>query len=226
LYGQYKAVINSDGVTRMPSPYSPASQFDYVAVSIPTGSDITFELYNGSKVEFQSGNQTEQYDIMDNASIRFQNIKTDTPEVDSVLVLVKKPELTVNGNIGFEALYRSVDDFYLTKDVFGLPVKLSDTKLKASVDQVDNYEIAGKNGKKTNYLTYLKSLDIDENRTDQLDLKIPGDISDLAKAEGMEVPWKEMITSYPSAITLSILSIAVLLTWLLWRKLTTRSTAK
>jgi hypothetical protein len=35
-------------------------------------------------------------------------------------------------------------------------MELSNVKLKAVVDQVDNYEIAGKSRKKTNYLTYLK----------------------------------------------------------------------
>jgi hypothetical protein len=103
---------------------------------------------------------------------------------------------------------------------------LSNVKLKAAFDQVDNYEVAGNRVKKTNYLTYLKSLEIDENRTHEIDLKIPGDISDRAKAEGMEVPWKKIITSYTSVATISILSAGVLLTWLLWPKIISRSKAK
>ena len=63
------------------------------------------------------------------------------------------------------------------------------------MDHVDNYEIASKSGKKINYVTYLKSLDIKENRTQEMDLKMPGDISDRAKAEGMGVPWEKAITS-------------------------------
>jgi len=226
LYGQYKAVITSDGVSRLPSTYSASSQFDYVAVSIPIGSNITFELSKGARVEFESGNQTRQYSFSDNGTVGFRNIKTNIPEVDSLMVLVKKPEFTVTGNINFEKIYRSVADFYLTKDVFGVPMELSNVKLKAVLDQVDNYEVAGKSGKKTNYLTYLKSLDIDENRTHEIDLKIPGQISDRAKAEGMEVPWKKIITSYTSVTSLFILIVVVLLTWLLWRKVIRRSKAK
>ena len=129
LYDQSKAVIVSDGVTRLPSPYSASSLFDYVAVSIPTGSNITFQLFNAARVEFQYGNQTRQDNVGDNGTVTFHKIKTDVPEADSVMVLLKKPEFTMDGNISFEALYRS-DDFYLTKDLFGLPVELSDVKLK------------------------------------------------------------------------------------------------
>ena len=142
------------------------------------------------------------------------------------MVLVKKAEFTVTGNINFEKIYRSVGDFYLTKDVFGVPMELSNVKLKAALDQVDNYETVGKRGTSTKYLTYLKSLDIDENRTHEIDLKIPGQISDRAKAEGMEVPWKKIITSYTSVTSLFILIVVVLLTWLLWRKVIRRSKAK
>ena len=223
LYGQYKAIITSYGVTSMPSTYSPSSQLDYVAVSIPTRSNIIIQFYNGSRVQVESGNLTKQYTFRDNESVTFQNIQANTRDVDSFMVLVKKPEFSVIGNASFEALYRGLDDFYLTKDVFGVPVELSNVKLKAALDQVDNYEVAGSRGKKTNYLTYLSSLDIDENRTHEIDLKIPGDISDRAKAEGMVIPWEKIIISYSSIATYSILSVGALLTFLLWKRLSARS---
>jgi hypothetical protein len=68
-------------------------------------------------------------------------------------------------------------------------------------------------------------LDIGENRTHEMDVKIPGDISDRASAEGIGVPW-EKITSYTNVASLFILSMGVLLTWLLWPKIISRSKAK
>ena len=98
--------------------------------------------------------------------------------------------------------------------------------LNASVHHSDNYITNYKNASRMQHVTYLNWIQTKETPEDKgIALKIPGDISDRAKAEGMEVPWKKIITSYTSVATISILSVGVLLTWLLWRKVISKSKA-
>lgn len=57
--------------------------------------------------------------------------------------------------------------------------------IEANFDYHETYNLFNKNGIKTNFVTYLKSLDIHGNYTsvdrEQVTLRLPGDISELAK---------------------------------------------
>jgi hypothetical protein len=87
----------------------------------------------------------------------------------------------------------------------------------------DNYH----QGIDTNSLSYIKSLDIQQNkveektRTMDLKLKLPGDISQFAKERGITVPWQKALFSDTGvAVSLSMFAydaVIAILIMILWR---------
>jgi hypothetical protein len=94
----------------------------------------------------------------------------------------------------------------------------------AKFDHVDNYnEIDSKGGWiNTQYLTYLNSIQFGKDNIYNKDKKasggFPGDISELAKEEGVLVPWQKALLS-PMAVTtsLSIIIVAAVTLIIFWR---------
>ena len=95
-------------------------------------------------------------------------------------------------------------------------------EIKIKVDHVDNYNKLYDNGTKTRFITYFRNdigiTDDDRNvlpstmeqfESSKLVSKKPGDISEDAKEQGIEVPWRKVISSTPSIIT-AIAIVAVM----------------
>jgi hypothetical protein len=73
----------------------------------------------------------------------------------------------------------------------------------ATLNHVDNYPqgISYREGNYANSLSYIKSLDIEQKKTEEktkkmdYKLKLPADISELAKERGITVPWQKALFS-------------------------------
>jgi hypothetical protein len=207
LYNSVEVIINSTGLSYLPS--SPLSQYDYTAISIPAGSDITLKVSNGSSADFMIGNYPQHHARITNGEIQFHKVKSVFPSAASISILTKDPEIKINGKTSFKELY-STDPNDVTKSLANGDQVETTGKLVIKLDHVDKYY--GVNG--VRYITYLKSIKFNVNRNtnlDQVALKIPGDVSKYAKKKGIEIPWRKALisdTSVKAMFTIATISIA------------------
>ena len=155
----------------------------------------------------------------------FHNIEPTPLQTNSTELLMKRPEIKARGNVIFESLYRGQDGFDVSKGIEGIegiPLELIGANVDVNLGYVDSYDISSKNKHATNYLTYISNLQFiqpSKNIVDKTELRIPGDISEQAKQEGIHVPWKVALVSNTNIILVTVLSIAVSLTlFLTWQK--------
>jgi hypothetical protein len=253
LSGPYEVIIYLNGSLVLPSPIE--SSYNYIGTSISPGSDIVLKLHNGSAAKFVAINDTGQrlFEFSDYGEIHLSNV-SETANRANVSVLLKSPEIRVtDGKIKFDNLY-NIDPSYLTKlDLSGTfdpsgrakfesssicryteagrvdcsPLEVNG-KMDAILDHVDNYHgINYPQGIYANSLSYIKSLDIEQDKTGEktnkmdLKLKLPGDISQLAKERGITVPWqKALFSNIGLAVSISMFvygAVVVILIMKLWR---------
>ena len=225
LYGKYNASIKTSGKVNLPSYSYPLSQSDYFGMSIPTGFDLVIQLLDkdaqvnitrvdGTKTTFygvdHSSNKTSKNEVTE---IYFHNIKPVQPQTNSIEFLIKRPEISARGNVSFDSLFQGQYDFDVSKGIGGNPLELTDANLEMSFGYVDSYDESSGNKHTTDYLTYIRTLQFDQSSgsSDMVSLKIPGDISDRAKDEGVLVPWRKAMASNTNLILLSSLIAGMLL---------------
>ena len=237
FYGQYKATIRASGSVDLPSPLYPLSQHDYFSISIPTNLDLTLMLLDkdahanitladGTKriVKFTNNNdnKSNSSSIDGVTKIYFHNIKPALPRMNSTDFLMKRPEVSVQGNVTFESLFQGEIDFDLSKDIEGTPLELMEANVDMRLGYVDGYDKTQKNKRSTNYLTYFRTLQADqlsENSGNDIVLRAPGDISDVAKQKGILIPWKKVAASETNIVLVTAVSVASLLAIFLgWQK--------
>jgi hypothetical protein len=103
--------------------------------------------------------------------------------------------------------------------------------IKLKIVQVDNYDKGYHNWTKTRFITYLDNniqLSVNNERINPVKeqslfgklmakAKLPGDISEYAKVHGIEVPWRDVISSTAGIVVfltlMAVFVIAVTLTW-------------
>lgn len=203
LSGRYEASINT--TDNLVSFSSVLSNYDYIAILIPTGFDMLLKLSEGAYAEFtllsceNNGDCKQQsVRISDVAEIYFRNIKADSQSISSIPILMKSPELMiVNGTARLEN-------------------KVTQGNISANFDHVENYDLFRGTETKTEYVTYFKSLDmpgytIREDRKEvKVTLLLPGDISDNAKEKGVWVPWERTMVSFKSIIIMMSITVTVI----------------
>jgi hypothetical protein len=89
------------------------------------------------------------------------------------------------------------------------------------LDYIDSYHSSSNRKQTADYVTYIDSIDIDRTSEDpsdpQVELRIPGDISDAAKQAGIEVPWERAFFSVRNMVTLAFFVVAagliILIAW-------------
>jgi hypothetical protein len=106
------------------------------------------------------------------------------------------------------------------------PVKIqnmgSNSTFLTELSFTDHYDQPLRRGVQTQFVTYLEedmqiirdnnALDPSLNKS-AISLKLPGSVSEHAKAAGIEIPWEKAITSGPSiTLAVSIMLIAAVLT--------------
>jgi hypothetical protein len=219
LYGEYEVIITLNGSLILPSTL--ASYYDYIAACIPTGFNMTIKLHDGATAEFiaENGKDGQLVRLMGEARISFSVM--DLEDKKDISVLLKSPEIRViNGTANFEKLYMYEPYSKIATD--GVPLDVKGNTI-ARFGYLDTYdEIDSSAGWiNTQYLTYLKSIHFGKsniyNNDKKIILQFPADISELAKEEGVLVPWQKALLSSANILTsLSILAVAVTLT-IFWR---------
>lgn len=211
LFGQYEVFLNSMGTLTLPSTNS---HKDYVGMLIPNESNMTVKLLgnNNSYAEIVTKNNSSLNIIKVNneSKIDFYNMRFRTP-LNSIPLLLKNPEITINGNITFEK-----NNFYGQPITNYVPLNLSG-QVKAKFDFIDDYKAPYRNGTKIQYLTSLQSITIDGKRNqDEGELKLPGDISPDIKKRGLDVPLRNILSSSSNIVLVTALTAITLAgIWLL-----------
>lgn len=184
---------------------------------------MNIKLHDGATAEFiaEKAQHDQPFKILGNSKISFYNV-SDPRDGNGLSVLLKSPKLKVdNGRASFEKIYTYDPDSKMTSDGGRLDVK---GDMIAIFDHIDNYKEIDSNGGwiNTKYLTYLNSIQFGKDTVYNKDKKVsggfPGDISELAKEEGVQVPWEKALLS-PMAVTmsLSIIIVTVVTLIIFWR---------
>jgi hypothetical protein len=208
LVGNLSAIVNMTGSLELPGMIS---DHDYISVMIPNDSNMTVILPPDmlSNVEMVNGNTivTNPIRVYNDSRIEFYNIRA-APPLKSPTILLKSPEMTVNGHVNFTNAY--FDGYLLERGGLEKGQALSfQGTLKSKFDYVDHYNEPFFGGTKTKQITYFQSLAMDANTERHEDLlKLPGDISSLAKEKGEDIPLVKILSSRNNIITLVTLSIA------------------
>jgi hypothetical protein len=223
LYGPYEVIINSTNSLFHMSPTS--SYYDYIAAAIPKGFDMLLNLTQGAYAEFtllscknNSYCRPQQMRIS-GGEVAFHNIEADTPSISSIPVYVKSPEIIINnGTLGFKLDSNSNNPLQPSGNI------LANGNIVENIDRIETYNSFNKNGTKTDFVIYLKSLDIQgnyviENRQSDT-LRLPGDISNRAKDKGIGVPWVTTMKSLTSIIIMiSIIGLVIVVKYYFWPKI-------
>jgi hypothetical protein len=234
LSGPYEVIISLNGSLVLPSALE--SYYNYIGTSIATGSDIVVKLHKGSTAEFIASNDTGQklFKFSNDGEIHFYNVSKAGNGTD-ISVLLKSPQIRVtNGKINFDDLY-NIDYSNQTRlatnntceflrhsqmDCRQLEVN---GKMVAILNHVDNFN----QGIEADTLSYIKSLDIEQNKIDDkaqktgLDLKLPADVSQAAKEREITVPWqKALFSDIGVAVSISMFAygaVIIILIMIIWR---------
>jgi hypothetical protein len=216
LIGDYHLNINFTGQSELPDA---SSYHDYIGMQIPTDFNMSVNLGPKSSGHIQIVNKddsvTNSISLFNNSKVQFYKMQAATP-LNSVPVLVKKPEIKVNGHVYIKNAYL---DGYLTergKLYSGAPVDLQG-QVVANFAFVDKFNQPYHNATKTRYITYLQSLTMDRRLDqDEEKLRLPSDIYFKANEK---VPLKKILGSPINIIVLGGLIITVILgSKFLWKK--------
>jgi hypothetical protein len=200
------------------------SQHDYVGISVPPKFNMTVNIFpdkfGSAKINTLNGSIIKTMDINNNSIIDFYEITTARP-LDPISLLLKSPDVIVNGQIHFAR--SNFDPYFIYVD---MP---SDTEgnLKAKIAFVDDYEHTYENGTtKMQFVTFLQSLSLNRTKYDSgITFEPPGDISHHAKELGLEIPLKEALLSFSNVILIiSIVVVSIVGSWLIWPRIKFRMT--
>jgi hypothetical protein len=205
LIGDYHLNINFIGQSELPST---SSYRDYIGMQIPTGFNMSVNLASkGSgimEIVNQNGSIIKSVSLYNNSKIEFYGLKAKTP-LNSFPVLVKEPQLKVNGHVYIKKAYLHGHLTGPGKLDDGTPLDLQG-QLAASFASVENFDQPYHNVTKTQYITYLQSLAMDGKlNQDEEDLKLPGDIY-FKSTEKLP-----LITILGSPINIVILSVLIIM---------------
>jgi hypothetical protein len=216
LTGPYEITVSAIGISHLPSK---DSEHEYISMSLPAKFNITVNPYhdkpNSAENVTLSGSSIKTNELNNASIITFYNV-SNGPSLKSVPVLLKSPEVNVNGHIGFKD--SNFDRYFRNPNI---PTDVQG-RLKAKLNFVDNFKQSYDNGTtKIQYITYLQSISL--NRTmhnDGIKLELPGDISDHSKRYGPRVPLKDALLSISNVILLlSIAIVSVVGSWLIWPRI-------
>jgi len=168
-------------------------------------------LDKSGKAEFivTVSNDTGKYNIPisigNKEEIRFRDIGVQDLSTDNQTIIMKRPEINATGNITVNNLYtpaRGESDINLKQ-------------LNASLHHSDNYVTNYHNASRMQHVTYLNWIQTKDTPEDkEIAVKIPGDISERAKRNGVQVPWEEVMVSKNGIILLlSVISVSTVVLW-------------
>jgi hypothetical protein len=197
---------------------------DYVGISVPPKFNIRVNVFpdklSSAEINTLNGSIIRTTDISNNSIIDFYEITTAHP-LDPISLLLKSPDVIVNGQIHFAR-----SNFDLDFNYVDMPL---DTEgiLKSKIAFVDDYEQTYENGTtKLQFVTFLQSISLNRTTYDSgITFEPPGDISHYAKRYGPQIPLNEAILSYSNfVLLLSICIVSIIGSWLIWPRIKFRTT--
>jgi hypothetical protein len=211
--GRYELLINSTGRIMLPST---DSQNDYVEMPLPNNFNMSIRLLNDKNSNLEIITKSNKSSVnaiqADNESkIYFYNVKSESPISGVVPILLKSPEILVNGSVYFDK-----SNFYGQEINEYVPLNVSG-QVKAKFDMIDDFKDPFRNGTKIQYLSYLGSLSFD-GKTNQLkqEFELPGDISSDIKKRGLDVPLISILSTPINFIIVAGITISTItVIWLL-----------
>jgi hypothetical protein len=213
--GQYIQLTNTTGKMTLPSTNSKGN---YLGVSLPNEFNMTVKLLGADSrltIITNNSNLTNNKILIGNESkIDFYSISPKSNISRNILMLLKNPELKVDGNALFDKsnFYGQEVDDYIPLNVNG--------KVKAKFDFVEDYKDTFRDGTKIGYLTYIDSLKIEGQRNQtKLQLELPGYISDDIERRGMGVPMSSILTNVVNLAIIIVISIATIVAILFRRRM-------
>jgi hypothetical protein len=202
FYGRYGVVINSSGVSYLPTVSS--SKPDYFTISLPAGSNLSINIEEGGgSGVFMIGNSSQPFHVIKGGKVEFQGIEP-IEQPYSVSVLMKRPQINVNGSANFKNI--------ISNDILvpsGEKGEVNGT-LALRLGYLDQYDENTRKGGKIQYLTYLDNLRIKKemgSTGDRLGIRLPGDVSESLE---IQVSWIKVIFSNSSLIALFMIIIIMM----------------
>jgi hypothetical protein len=124
---------------------------------------------------------------------------------------MKNPIISVDGDIRFDKTNFHGESTNPPLDVAGSAV--------VGFDFIDDFEELYRKGIRTQHLSYLGSISIDDEiKQSNRELKLPGDISADVRKRGLDVPLHSILgTSNNFALIMAVGIGTIILTWLIRR---------
>jgi hypothetical protein len=203
IYGSYNVTINSSNLLYMPS----SSQYNYIPITLPYGSNMTINLSNDSRAEMRIGEGTN-YNNKDNNSnnsnsnsnIPIQVLGGSRIELNKINdttapLLVKSPEIKVTGKTAFQQVRSHYPDRPTKPWTDFWPLQVYG-KTIIRLDHVsDDATDVGQ------HVTYFKWIEVNTNtaKTNNTSLVLSGEI--------LKIPWQQVMSSYFNTRTIVTLII-------------------
>jgi hypothetical protein len=177
------------------------SEYNYALIAIPNGSHVKINLLGDAYAEISVENEgtfkvTGTIDIAGIGSL----------ESDSLFVLAKNPRINVQGKTHFSQFYSNDPRNPAVELANGSPLTISGTlnmelhHVGKFIDEFDSLK----------YVTYVSAMEIDglvDTGEYKNTLRIPGDISDIAKNRGSIVPVMDGVIASSMAIPIILLGL-------------------
>jgi hypothetical protein len=195
IYGSYNVTINSSNLLYMPS----SSQYNYIPLTLPYGSNMTINLSNGSIAEMRIGEGTNNnnsnsnnspIEVLGGSRIELNKIKNTTAPL-----LVKSPEIKVIGQTAFQQVRSHYPDRPTIPWTDFWPLQVYG-KTIIRLDHVsDDPTNVGQ------HITYFKWIEVNTNtaKTNNTSPAFSGEI--------LKIPWEQVMSSYFNTRTIVTLII-------------------
>ena len=215
IFGQSNVNINVSGPLNLPNMFS---DNDFMGVSLPN--EFNMSIHLGPKTQGQleiiadNNPIVKSIRVESDSEIDLYNVGA-SPPIKFVPVLLKNPEITVNGNISIKNTYFNeyLDNrgALLNGDAFDL-----NGTLKMKIDFIDHYDKPYRGGTSRQYINYLHSLWTNGTIVqDDARINLPGDISVKAIEQGKGINLIKILSSSSHIITLIVLiAVTAIMYWL------------
>jgi hypothetical protein len=216
LVGHSETKINATGKLKLPEMNS---RGDYISTMMPNDFNMTVVLYPESHINMSIVAQNHSFiknlQVNNDSKIDFYDLRAEAP-LNYIPVLLKNPELTVNGNTSIK---NAILNGYLeTTGALnrGSPLNF-EGKLKSKFDFSDNYYEPHSGITITKYISFLKSMTMDGKKNQHLEyLKIPGDIP--VNAKGQDFQFTNILYSSNGILAIIVAGLVTMVgTWLIQR---------
>jgi hypothetical protein len=221
ITGPFTVSINSSSFSYVPY----LSQNGYTPVAFIRSPDITFDLAQSTKLQVEYSNFTSSRNnkmVISGSNVTFKDVTSiERPIGYNAIFFMKNPQINVDGETRIQQLYaRNPDDpsMWLAngqgfQNQGNLSIKIS--HVEANPFGQESQE----------YVTYLDLVQADNYNTNDpqrsaMAFKLPGDVSDYAKENGIQIPiWKAVLSDVNNKVLYTFLVVTAATLYLSWPRL-------